>query len=91
MWKFISGKQCSIISTPKLQNAYSKYFKLSLTQDFGKVWLPSNACSTSNTNLLQWLTGKIEKYRLLFREFGVNLGSKLKMVVRIFVLSLWVA
>ena len=54
------------------------------------VWAPSYACSTSNTNLLQWLTEKIEKYCLLFREFGVNLSSMVKMVA-IFALSLWVA
>ena len=67
-----------------------KYFNLSLTQYIGKVWAPSYACSTSNTDLLQWLSGKIEKYSLLFREFGVNLSSMVKMVA-IFALSLWVA
>ena len=46
--KFISAEQCSIISTPKLQKAYSKYFNLSLTQDIGKVWAPSYACSKKN-------------------------------------------
>ena len=56
--KFISGERCSIISTPKLQKAYSKDFNLSLIQDIGKVWAPSYACSSSNTNLLQWLSGK---------------------------------
>ena len=56
--KFIIGERCSIISTTKLQKVFSKYFNLSLTQNIGKVWAPSYAGSTSNTTLLQWLTGK---------------------------------
>ena len=51
------SRRYNLASNTKLQEAYEKYFRLSLTIDYGKPWAPSYACGSCNTTLLSWFNG----------------------------------
>ena len=56
-----SSRQYSLISNPKLSEAYDKYFGLNIKQDIGKSWAPEFSCPSCYSILLGWLSGSRKK------------------------------